>query len=804
MDLLWKDIRYSIHSLRVNPGFALIAILTLALCIGATTAIFSVINGVLLQPLPLHDPSRLVMVWEQELDDPSSEPNPVSPANYTDWLKQSKALFSSLAISFDWELSMTGQGEPEVMRVGLVNGALFPTLAATPFLGRTFEGVEAERAGGTAVLSYALWQRKFAGDRHAINRRIQLDGETYTVIGVMPREFLVPRSRADLWIPYEAPPTARGRYLKVMGRLAPGVTVKQAQAGMDVIARRLAVAYPANNTAWGVAVVPMHEEVVGSVRRALLIVFGAVALLLLIGCVNIANLLLSRATGRAKEMAVRAALGASRARLIRQLLTETLVLAVISGIAGVLIAGWATMLLVRFTPESAMLPRMAEIAVDGRVLAVSVLLTLVTAVLFGVIPAIEASRTDLQTGLKSMSRGSSQDRRGKAFRNTLVVAEVALATVLLIGAGLLIRSFAKLEGVNLGVKSENALTMRVVLPAAQQQGERRIAMLTQILEQAAHVPGVETAAAIVSVNMPFTDSWSNTDFRIEGGPPAVPGDEPSADIRPIAGEYFRAMGEPMLQGRPLDDRAVAPANTEFVVNQAFVRRYFPDGKALGRRIFLEWHADLHGTIVGVAGDVRVRGPVIDPPPAIYLSYAHDENPQFSLILRTSADPQTLQAPVTTVLRKMDPLMPVDDVKTLSDMVAGTISRPRFNATMLSLFAALGLLLASIGIYGVLSYAVSQRRREIGIRLALGAQPREIQRLFLRRGLVVVGLGVAIGLGGAAGFTRLMQSLLFGISPLDPITFTAMPIVLAAAAVLASYLPARRAAAIDPVETLRAD
>jgi len=792
MDLLWKDIRYSIHSLRVNPGFALIAVLTLALCIGATTAIFSVVNGVLLQPLPLKDPSRLVMVWEQELDDPNSEPNPVSPANYTDWLVQSSGLFSSLAISFDWELSMTGQGEPEVTRAGLVNGALFPTLAARPFLGRVFAGAEAERAGGTAVLSYA------------VGKRIQLDGEAYTIIGVMRRDFLVPRSRAELWIPYPVPPEARGRYLKVIGRLAPGVSVEQAQAGMDVIARRLAAAHPANNTAWGVNVVPMHEEVVGNVRRALLIVFAAVALLLLIGCVNIANLLLSRATGRAKEMAVRAALGASRGRLIRQLLTETLVLAVVSGIVGVLIAGWATMLLVRFTPESAMLPRMSEISVDGRVLAVSVLLTLATAVLFGLMPAIEASRTDLQTGLKSMSRGSSQDRRGKAFRNTLVVAEVALATVLLIGAGLLIRSFAKLESVDLGVRSENALTMRVVLPAAQQKGERRIAMLTQILDQARHVPGVKDAAAIVSLNMPFTDSWSNTDFRIEGGPPPVLGDEPSADIRPIAGDYFRAMGEPILQGRPLDERAVAEANTEFVVNEAFVRRYFPDGRAVGRRLFLEWNSDLHGTIVGVAGNVRVRGPVIDPPPAIYMSYAHDDNPQFTLILRTSVDPETLQTPVTTVLRRIDPLMPVDDVKTLTDMVAGTISRPRFNATMLSLFAVLGLLLASIGIYGVLSYAVSQRTHEMGIRMALGADPRDVLGLVVREGTSVAALGVAIGIAVAIPATRTLAALLYGVKPGDPAVFIADSATLAAVAVVASYIPARRATRVDPMIALRAE
>lgn len=802
MDLLRKDIRYSIHSLRMNPGFALVAILTLALGIGATTAIFTIVNGVLLQPLPLHEPDRLVTVWEKRLNEPDADPNVVAPINYTVWTRQSKRVFSSIGATFDWEMSLTGHGEPELVRGGFVSGSFFPTLNTRPLLGRTISGTDAEAmAQANVVLSYQLWQRKFGGDRKAIGKSVQVDGYPYTISGVMPREFLVPKSRAELWVPYPVPETAGGRYLMGVARLAPGVTLEQARAEMDVVGKRTEKMRP-NNIGFGVTVIPAHEMVVGNVRRALLIVMAAVALLLVIGCVNIANLLLSRATARSKEMSIRAALGASRGQLIRQLLTEATILAVVAGIVGVVIAGWATMLLVRYTPESTMMPRIAEIAIDGRVLAATAALTLVTAIFFGLAPALHASRTDLQTGLKSGSRGSSHDRGGKMLRRTLVVAEVALATVLLIGAGLLIKSFARLEGVGSGVRPSGVLTMRVVLSQANAEGERRRLMVGEVLDTIRTVPGVERAGAIASLNMPFTGSLSRDGFLIEGEPPPPPNEEPGADIRPIAGDYFRAMGMPILAGRPFDDRVKAPERTEFVVNEALAQRYFKGQNPVGKRIRVEWFAELNGEIVGVVGNVRAMGLDTEPATAIYMPYQHDVNAQFTYIVKAAGDPSSLQVPLTRVVRQLDPQMPVTNVKTLEDLISGTIARPRFNATMLTLFAALGLLLASLGIYGVLSYSVTQRTQEMGIRMALGADPRDVLRLVVRDGMTVSLLGVVIGVLAALFATRAMAALLYGVEATDPAVFLAVAATLTAVALAASYIPARRATRVNPMVALR--
>ncbi|HUQ82142.1 MAG TPA: ABC transporter permease [Gemmatimonadaceae bacterium] len=798
MDLLWKDIRYGFHSLLMNPGFALIAILTLAIGIGATTAIFSVVNGVLLQPLPLRDPARLVMVWERQYDEPDTNRN-VSPANFLEWAKESR-LFSSVGSHFDWEISLTGQAEPALVRAGLVNGALFPTLGVKPLLGRYIQG---SADGNTdTVLSYALWQSRFGGDPHVLGKRLELDGSSYTIAGVMPRDFLVPDSRAALWIPSPIPTeegSNRGRYLHAVARLAPGVTIEQANAGMKVVAARLATAFPQHNTGWSAAVIPVHEEVVGNVRRALLIVLAAVALLLLIGCVNIANLLLSRASGRSKEMAVRAALGASRAQLIRQLLTESVLLALIAGVLGVFIAIGATNLLVRFTPDTAMMPRVEEIAIDGRVLAVTALITLATGIFFGLAPAIEASRTNLQSGLTSTSRGSTQDRRGKAFRKGLVIAEVALATVLLIGAGLLIKSFSRLEQVDPGVRPEGVLTMRVVLPPAYEEKARRRAVVTQLLEQTSHIPGVKRAGAIS--NMDFTGAISGNRFAIEGAPVPPVGQEPASDIRAIAGDYFQAMGIPVLAGRTLDTRD--PERVEFVVNDAFARRYLGDAKsAVGRRLQIEWFSDLRGEVVGVVGSVHAAGLAQDSAPAMYFSYLHDRSPQFTLTLATTGNPLALQAPATRIVHAIDPLIPVSDVATLETLISGTIARPRFNATILALFAALGLLLASMGIYGVLSYSVAQRTQEMGIRMALGADAGNVRRLVVRDGVTVALIGVAVGLAAAVPATRVLAALLYGVDSLDMQVFALVAATLTAVALAASYLPARRATRLDPMTALR--
>lgn len=802
MDLLWKDIRYALHSLRANPGFALVSILTLALGIGATTAIFSVVNGVLLQPLPLKEPDRLVMVWEKRLNEPGHDRNFVAPRNFTEWKKEVPGTFSSLAAYFDWEVNLTGAAEPELVVAGYANGTFFPTVGVKPLLGRAFAGDDATvEAEANIVLSHALWQRKFGARRDVIGKRIQIDGSTFTIAAVMPREFLAPESRAELWLPYSVPQEQGGRYLHPIARLAPGVSIRQAQARMDVVATRTQKMNP-RNLHWGVNLVPVHEQVVGSVRRSLYVVLAAVGLLLLIGCVNIANLLLSRATSRAKEMAIRSALGASRSQLIRQLLTESLILAAIAGVLGVVLAGWATMLLVRFTPESAMLPRMAEITVDGRVLVVTAILTLATGVLFGLAPALEASRIDLNTSLKSATRGSTHDRRGKFFRNVLVVGEVALATLLLIGAGLLIRSFSTLEKVDPGVRTDGVLTARVVLTNEYSEGEKRREMLARILEQVRTVPGVETSGAIISINMPFTNSLSRTGLEIEGEPAPDEANRPGADIRPIAGDYFRAMGMTFVSGRALNERITDPEHAEVVINEAFAREYFPNKNPIGRRLLLEWFADLKLTIVGVVKNVHAAGLDKKPATALYLSAALDPNIQFTVLMKSSTDPASLQVPVTKVLRSLDPLMPVKSVQPLENLISGTIARPRFNATMLTLFAVLGLLLASIGIYGVLSYSVTQRTHEMGIRMALGADPRDVLRLVVKDGMKVGLLGVVFGVAAAFPATRVLASLLYGVEPSDPSVFTSVALTLALVALMASWIPARRATRVQPMVALR--
>lgn len=804
MSLLWKDIRFSLIWLRKNPGFAAVAILTLALGIGAATAIFSVVHGVLLRPLPMHDPERVVYIGELEQGG-ENRYTFTSPANFTAW-SQEKKLFTSTGATFDWEMTLSGGGEPELVRAGLASAGLFETLGAKPYLGRAITREDVEKGGADqVVLSHAFWRSKFGGDRRAIGKRAQLDGESVIIIGVMPPEFFVPKSRADLWVAFTVPTqegSNRGRYLSVFARLAPGVTIEAADKALKRVHQRLVADYPRWNSDMYTEMKPVHEYVVGNVRRSLLIVMAAVGFLLLIGCVNIANLLLSRATARSKEMAVRAALGASRAQLVRQLLTESVVLAAIAGIVGVVIAGWATMLLVRFTPESAMVPRTSEISIDGTVLAIAAGLTLLTGIFFGLAPAVEGTRADLQTALKSAARGASSDRRGRMFRNALVIAEVALATVLLIGAGLLIKSFAKLEGVQSGVQSDRVLTMRIVLPDPDQTAGERVTRLNQIMDSIRALPGVKKAGAIIALHMPFTGSLSRDTVQVEGRPVPPDGEGTPSDIRAIAGDHFGSLGMTLRSGRMLDYRATNPERTEVVINEALARKLFPNENPLGRRLLFEWFQPLKAEIVGVVGDIRAEGPELPAATAVYLNHFWDPNQQFILSIASTVDPMSLAAPVSRIIRKADARIPIRDVKTLEELLSGTISRPRFNTTMVSIFAILGLLLASVGIYGVLSYSVAQRTQEMGIRMALGADPRDVLRLVVREGSSVALTGVVIGVLLAYPSMKLMASLLYGVEATDPAVFASVALTLTAVALVASYFPARRATRVNPMVALR--
>lgn len=801
----FQDLRYAGRMQLKNPAFTIVAVIALALGIGANTAIFSVVNSVLLRPLPYKDPERLVMVWEDASKFGYPRDTPAA-ANYVDWRDQN-TVFEGMAAIADESFNLTGTGDPERLEGRLVSANLFPLLGVDPQLGRTFTSAEDQPGSNrVVVLSYALWQRRFGGDKDIVGKSISLNGETYTVVGVMPARFQFPTSDDALWAPIAfttEDATNRNRhYLQVLARLKPGTSLAQAQTEMHTIASRLQQQYPDSNTDLGAAVTSLHEHLVGDIRPALLILLGAVGLVLLIACANVANLLLARAAVRQKEIAVRVALGARRWRLIRQFLTESVLLATLGGVVGLAIAFGGLMLLRTFIPEN--ISQAKEISIDLKVLGFTFLVSMITGLIFGLAPALQAARFNQTETLKEGGRDSATGSGGKRIRGLLVMAEVAVSLVLLIGAGLLINSFLRLRNVDPGFRADNLLTMRVALPQPKySEFERRTAFYSELVQRVEAIAGVRSAA--VTTNLPLYRQGNSIGISIEGQPPPPPGQENIVVTRIISPAYFDTMSIPLLSGRAFTDQDTATRPRVAVISETMARRYWPGEDPIGKRIGtgrIERPEDWT-QVVGVVKDVRQFELTADPKPQMYLPYTQrgffDSR---DLVVKTDVDPASLAATVRRTVWEIDKDQPVSNIRTMEEILLDSIARQRFSMLLLAIFAAVALILAAVGIYGVMSYSVAQRTHEIGIRMALGAQTGSVLKLAVGYGLKLVIAGVAIGLIAAFALTRVMSTLLFGVTATDPATFTLISLLLVCVAAVASYIPARRATKVDPIIALR--
>jgi putative ABC transport system permease protein len=805
MQTLWQDLRYGARMLLKKPGFTLIAVITLALGIGANTAIFSVVNAVILRPLPFYEPERLAMLWGTSTR--ASEQQPASFDDFYDFQRQAHTFSGLAAASPQWSFVLAGGGEPEQLFGQYISSHLCALLGAQPMLGRAFLPEE-DRAGGArvALLSHQLWQRYYAADPNIVGKTINLDGRSTTVVGVMPPGFQFLEA-AELWLPLAQNPfLTRGRavrLLNVIGRLKPGVTLQQASAEMTTTTRNLATQYPDTNAGNGMRLVPVHEQVTGKVRLALLLMFGAVGLVLLIACANVANLLLVRAAARRREIAVRAALGAGRARLLRQLLTESVLLSLLGGALGMLLAVWGIDALMTLNPLK--LPRYNPIGVDSTVLGFTLLAALLTGVLFGLAPAWQVSKLDLQSALKDGGR-TAAEAGARRVSDWLIVAEMALALVLLIGAGLLIRSFVQLLQVNPGFNTERVLTMQVLLPqTAYAQPQQRGNFYQQLETRLKALPGVSAVGAATRV--PLLNALNNVTSTIDiEGRPLPPGQRPEIDFRRASKDYFQTLGIPLLKGRTLTETDVANSTGAVVINEALAKRFWPGEDALGKRLRTGTSNDQAPwqTVVGVVGNVRHLAMELEPRPEIY--YHLSSNPPFGpvYVIRTTSDPQSVIAAVRAQVRELDRNLPIANINTMEQLVAQSVAQRRFAMLLFGIFAALALVLAGVGIYGIVSYSVTQRTQELGVRMALGAQSGDVLRLVLGQGMKLALLGVSIGLALALGLTRLLQTLLFGVRATDPLTFALIALLLLLVALLACYLPARRATLVDPLVALRSE
>jgi putative ABC transport system permease protein len=794
------DIRYALRSLLRHRVFALTAILTLGLGIGANTAIFSAVNGVLLRPLPFPHPDRIITIWGHHA---SIGRETASLPDFLDW--RNARSFSGMAAWANAAFTVTGTGEPEVVSGALVTPNYFRVLGAPIPLGRDFRDDEARGAARVVVLSQGYWQQAYGGRPDVVGRQITLGGVPYTIIGAGARGLALP-AQVDLWAPLQIDTTLgrRNDFLQVIGRLAPGATPQGAQVELATIARRLEAEYPASNAGWGVELIGLQERIVGEIRPALLVFLGAVALVLLIACANVANLMLVRVAAREREVTIRAALGASRRRLLRQFLTESVLLALAGGILGLGLAVWGVDALRALEPGT--VPRLQDIRLDGRALAFALVLSIGTGLLFGVVPAIRALGFDLRGGLAEGGRALAGGRAAARTRNALVLAEVALASVLLVGAALLLRSFVGLQRVDPGIAVDGILTARVTLPRSRYDDPaRQVAFADALLERARALPGVSSAA--LGSGAPVDDAltyWAFAMAGVEQPPPEVVQD---AVVYRASPEYFPTFGLPLIRGRLFQAGDRADQTLVAIVSQGLAQRYWPGRDPIGSRITFGDPADSTSdwlTVVGVVGDVRQDGAVSPAYPQIYVPFAQLSNRSIVVALRTGRAPLALVAPLKQVLAGVDPNLALSQVSTMEQRVAGTLARPRVNALLLAAFAATALVLAALGIYGVIAYSVVQRTRELGIRVALGASADVVLGMVMRQGLSPVLIGLAIGLGVAAVGSRVLRSLLYGVTATDPATYVAVAAFLAAVAVAASYVPARRAARSDPVKALRAE
>ncbi|MEO8025178.1 MAG: ABC transporter permease [Bryobacteraceae bacterium] len=800
MQTLLADLRFGFRFFRRNPSFTLIAILALALGIGANTALFSVVDAVLLRPLPYGEPDRLVILWENSKLE-GIERNTPAPANYLDWKKQNQ-VFEDVACSQGHSANLTGDGTPEGLIGRRVTPNLFPVLKANAAMGRTFTEDDDRSTERIVVISDGLWQRRFGADRSIVGKQIQMDGQQTTIIGVMPRGFFYPTSRIDYWIPYRmtAQEAARrtSHYLQVAARLKPGVTVEKAQAEMTTIAQRLAAEYPNSNRHVGATVVPALEQVTGSAGTALWILLAAAGFVLLIACANVANLLLAKAVGRQREVAVRQALGAGRGRLIRQMITESLLLSLVGGGLGVALAAVSLTAVRQLVPAT--MTNSAAVAIDPRVMLFALGLSVFTGILFGAGPALWIGRGDLHDVLKQGGRGGVGGRG--VFRDVLVVAEVALAIVLLVGAGLMIRTLQSLYSLDIGFRPSGLLTMTTRLPRVKYaEGDKRIQFYDAVLDKVRVLPGVQSAAYIS--DLPFTTNGNSSSVSIEG---MTLGPDKASDAlyRISTPGYLETLGVRLLEGRFYTAHDNAQAVPVVVVNETFKKQFFANQSPLGKRIQTDT-TDVWRTVVGVVGEIRERGFVPALKPGVYLPVVQNKEGwaiPAELVVRTATPPLALAPAVRDAIWSVDRDQPISLIRSMDEIIDTNVADRRQQMAMLGSFAALALVLASLGIYGVLAYAVSQRTREIGVRMALGAHASDVIRMVAASGLKLVLLGLAVGAAAALALSRLMTKILYGVEANDPATYALVAVTLLVVALLACAIPARRAASVDPMVALR--
>jgi predicted permease len=805
IETTWRDIRFGVRALVHSPIFTVVTVLSLALGIGANTAIFSVVNGLLLRPLPYPESEQIVDVWHTppQQSFPGLDRFSVSPANYLDWKAQSNA-FEQMAIYTYTGLSLSTSNDPLPLIGAAVSSDFFSVLRTNAMQGRTFTPDE-EQPGRdqVVVISHGLWQRAFGANPNIVGQTLTLNSRSFTVVGIMPAGFQLPRE-ADLWVPLawddkERQTRSIHDYI-VIARLKQNVSLPQAQAEMSTISTRLEQQYPEENSGWGAVVIPLREDLVGDIRTALLVLFSAVGFVLLIACANVANLMLARGANRQKEIAVRIALGAGRARLVRQLLTESVLLAVTGGVLGLLLAVWGSKMLVRLGS----LPNSGDIGIDTWALGFTLLVSFAAGIIIGIVPALQFTKSSLSETLKQGSGRTGGSPMKQHTRKALVVSEVALSLVLLIGAGLMIRSFWKLQNVDPGFDTSNALTMSVALtPIRYSEPHQQLAFLDRAMEQIRAVPGVVSVGTTTTI--PLAGGGSTQPFSIEGRPTGTIAEQPMAQTRYISPDYFKAIGIPLRQGRFFSDQDRDNSVPVIIISEAMARRFWPGENPIGKRLTPSFHSKEGAReIVGVVGDVKARGLDSDASTMMYLPYKQAPRPFMSFVVRTSSNPESLVQPVSRAIYSIDKEQALTDVQTMDQVLMQSLSDRRFNMTLLLTFAGVALVLAAVGVYGVMNYTVTLRRRELGIRMALGAKASDVLRLVLRQGLTLTLIGVGAGLISAYALTRLMASLLYGVTATDYLTFASVSAVLIVVGLVASFVPARRATKVDPTIALRTE